>query len=414
MKTKIFLVGPFLTRSGYGEQARFALRALRSREDIFDIYLQPLSWGNTSWVSEDDNERRWMDNTVEKTIGYIRQGGTFDVSLQVTIPNEWKKMAPINIGYTAGIETTKVAFPWVEKSNEMDKIIVVSNHSKRVFQDTTYNRTHNDTGHVDEITTLTDISVVNYPIKEFENCEQIDLNVSTEFNFLSVAQFGPRKNIPNMISWFMEEFADNKDVGLILKTNQAKNSLIDREFCEGTLKSIASNYPDSKCKLYLLHGDMTDEEMHALYKHPKVSAFTAIPHGEGFGLPIFEAAYSGVPVVATGWSGQVDFLVDASGNDRFYNVNFDINQVQKEVVWDGVLIEQSGWAYAREESFKENMRKCYEDVLNNEGAAADAENYATELKDRFSKEKMYDLFVDSLGLDIDSEWAQQLSSIEII
>ena len=54
MKKKIILVGPVLTRSGYGEQARYALRALRSREDIFDIYVQPLTWGATSWVSEYD------------------------------------------------------------------------------------------------------------------------------------------------------------------------------------------------------------------------------------------------------------------------------------------------------------------------------------------------------------------------
>ena len=39
MKKNVLLVGPILTRSGYGEQARFALRALRSREDLFNIYI---------------------------------------------------------------------------------------------------------------------------------------------------------------------------------------------------------------------------------------------------------------------------------------------------------------------------------------------------------------------------------------
>ena len=42
MKKKILLKGPLLTRSGYGEQARFALRSLRSREDLFDIYMESL------------------------------------------------------------------------------------------------------------------------------------------------------------------------------------------------------------------------------------------------------------------------------------------------------------------------------------------------------------------------------------
>ena len=38
MRKTIILRAPVLTRSGYGEQSRFALRALRSREDLFDIY----------------------------------------------------------------------------------------------------------------------------------------------------------------------------------------------------------------------------------------------------------------------------------------------------------------------------------------------------------------------------------------
>ena len=48
VKKKILLKGPLLTRSGYGEQARFALRSLQSREDLFDIYIQPLQWGQTT------------------------------------------------------------------------------------------------------------------------------------------------------------------------------------------------------------------------------------------------------------------------------------------------------------------------------------------------------------------------------
>ena len=48
------------------------------------------------------------------------------------------------------------------------------------------------------------------------------------FNFLTVAQFGPRKNVPNTIKWFVEEFHD-EEVGLIVKSNIAKNCIIDRE-----------------------------------------------------------------------------------------------------------------------------------------------------------------------------------------
>ena len=49
MRIKALLKAPVLSRSGYGEHARFVLRALKQREDIFDIYLINLNWGKTSW-----------------------------------------------------------------------------------------------------------------------------------------------------------------------------------------------------------------------------------------------------------------------------------------------------------------------------------------------------------------------------
>jgi len=157
-------------------------------------------------------------------------------------------------------------------------------------------------------------------------------------------------------------------------------------------EQVAEKYPDRKCKLYLIHGDMTEAEMHSLYKTPKIKAMISFPHGEGFGLPLFEAAYSGLPIVCTGWSGQLDFLVDEEGKEFFYNVSFDINQVPEEVVWENVLIKESMWAYPRETSAKEQMRKCYNDILS--GEKMPATEYAEALKKRFSKEKMYEKFVN--------------------
>jgi len=388
VKKKVLLKGPLLTRSGYGEQARFALRSLRSREDLFEVFIQPLQWGKTSWSSEMDEERVWIDQTIEKTIGYIQQGGQFDISLQVTIPNEFQKLAPVNIGYTAGIETTKVAHQWIQKSNEMDKIIVVSSYSKQVFENTEYQAQNTQTGEQVILRTQTPVEFVNYPVKTFENLPELNLEISTSFNFLTVAQFGPRKNLLNTIKWFIEEFR-NEDVGLVVKSNIAKNCLMDRNRLQANLTNFLRQQGERQCKVFLLHGDMTDAEMHSLYRDSQINAFVSLPHGEGFGLPLFEAAYSGLPVVATGWSGQLDFLVDAEGKEQFYNVAFDLQPVQKEVVWDGVITEDSMWAYAREDSAKEQMRACFESNTRRD-------DYAQQLHERFSEQAMYEQFVDEI------------------
>ncbi len=92
-----------------------------------------------------------------------------------------------------------------------------------------------------------------------------------------------------------------------------------------------------------------------------------------------------------GWSGQLDFLVDSDGKDQFYNVAFDINRIPEEVVWDGVLIEKAMWSYPREQSARQQMRLCYEDGL------AKTQRWDTsELHERFSQEKMFREFIESL------------------
>jgi len=152
---KVYLKGPILTQSGYGHHTRTVLRSLKTRPDLFDIYVQPIPWGMTSWLWEDNEERREIDFLLKKTIEYINTSGVnsdklFDISVQVTIPNEWEKIAPINIGVTAGIETTTIAPKWIEKSFLMDKIITISKHSMDVFVNTVYAATNNHSNETHE------------------------------------------------------------------------------------------------------------------------------------------------------------------------------------------------------------------------------------------------------------------------
>jgi hypothetical protein len=141
MSKRILVKGPTLSRSGYGEHCRFLLRSLKRLEENLDIYIINTEWGQLSWVSEDDDLRRWIDKILEKTVSYRNENGAFDISVQVTIPNEWEKLAPINIGVTAGIETNLVSPEWVQKSMLMDRIITISEHSKNVYLNSTYQAT---------------------------------------------------------------------------------------------------------------------------------------------------------------------------------------------------------------------------------------------------------------------------------
>ena len=409
---KVLIRGPALSRSGYGEQTRFALRSLRAHQDRFDIYLITTGWGATSWITEDNEERQWIDSLLHKTVAYQQAGGHYDMSLQVTIPSEWEKLAPYNIGYTAGIETTKLSPQWLEKTFTVDKIIVPSEHSKNVFLTTSWTGTDRRTNQEIKLVCTKPVDVVNFPVKEIEP-ENIDLEISTDFNFLCVAQWGPRKNLENTVRWFVEEFKDDPTVGLVLKTQLAKNCLTDKRHCHGRLLQMLSQYPDRQCKVYLLHGAMSEEEMTTLYAHPKVKAIVSTSHGEGFGLPLYEAAYNGLPVIAPNWSGQKDFLYAPAKDKKskkiknkgmFLKVDYTLENVDPSAVWENVIIAESLWAVPKENSFKSCMQKLYKNYGTYKSMAKKLQKH---LETTRSETQQYERFVNALSITSTSQEQQE-------
>jgi hypothetical protein len=397
MRKKVLLVGPILTQSGYGEHARMVYRALKSREDLFDIFINPVNWGATSWTSEDTEERREIDDLINKTFAHMSQRLPFDTTIMVTIPSEWKqyRAAPENIGVCAGIESDRVSPHWLEAANSfIDKIIVPSEFSKEGLINTVWD-VKNQQGQEVKLNLQKPVEVVHYPVeKEFLNpsdCLHNSLKFNHDFNFLCVAQWGPRKNIENTIKYFLNEF-EGDDVGLVLKVSIKDGSTID--FYE-TKKKIKSS----------------------LYTHPQIKAIVNFGHGEGYGLPLFEAAAVGLPVITHDWGGQKDFLYapkkDKSGKEKirphFSKISFDLKPIQKEAVWDSVLQPESQWAFPHWRSCQIAMRQCFE---NYGLCAGQAKKLKSWVLDTFTEEKINDKFVNSvLGFD-PSELDDWLSSLD--
>ncbi len=397
MLKRILVKGPLLSRSGYGEQSRFALRALRSRPDLYDIYMINTAWGRTGQISDTSEETQWIQQTLLKTSVHTQSGGTFEVSLQVTVPNEFEKLCPINIGYTAGIETTKVSPQWIEKTNTcVDKVVVVSNHSKRVFEQTTYNIQDGNGNKIDNWGVTVPIDAVNYPVRTSEPVE-VDINFKTTENFLAVSQWGPRKNLDNTIRWFVDNFRDREDVGLVIKTNMASDSVMDRIYTQKRMEAILNTLGDKKCSIYLIHGEMEPGALTWLYQHPTMKALINIGHGEGYGLPMFEAVYNGLPLITTTWSGQMDFITKPNKKGkqvpRVLKVDYDVLPVQQEAVWDGIIQKDSSWAFAKEASFKRALDECLEKETHWKKEATTLMNHVLA---NFTDEKIYNDFIEAV------------------
>jgi Glycosyl transferases group 1. len=151
-----------------------------------------------------------------------------------------------------------------------------------------------------------------------------------------------------------------------------------------------------------LHGNMTEEEMNSLYNHPNIHAYMTATHGEGFGLPIFEAACNGMPVIAPAWSGQVDFLYDDIKNEKsgrvkrtpmFTKVKYKMDKVPQEAVWEHVIDAQTEWCYPDETAFKKALRNVKNAYSSKKKVAQDLQK---SLKQRLSNENMYKLIVDEI------------------
>ncbi len=374
--------------------------------------MLPTNWGATGNIFELSEEKKEIDSLIVKTQQLIQQTGgqpNFDISIQVTIPNEWKKLAPINIGYTAGIETNGISPAWLQPSMQMDKIIVISEHAKSSFINTVF---ADQQGNKYSVTKP--IEVCHFPVRDFKETE-LKLDFKHDFNFLTVCQWSPRKNVEQTIQAFIEEFGQ-ENVGLVLKINTANDSLLDQEATETKLKQLLQKFPNRKCSVYLLHGHMSESEMQSLYKHPKIKAIVSSTHGEGFGFPLFEASYNELPVIATDWSGHLDFLTvkDEEGIEKklFAKVDYELKPIAQEHTWQGVLEAGTLWAYPLQSHLKSKMREVHKDHGRFKSWS---KKLSSHIRKQYTEEKLYDKFYELVSgeklIKIDTKELPKISII---
>ena len=99
---RVLLRAPVLTVSGYGVHSRQIFKWLESRDDV-ELYVQPLNWGNTTWMINPDMEGGLVQRIMDKSKDF---SGKYDLSFQVQLPDEWDpSIASKNVGVSAFVET---------------------------------------------------------------------------------------------------------------------------------------------------------------------------------------------------------------------------------------------------------------------------------------------------------------------
>ena len=351
---------PCATRSGYGDMSRDIIRHL-IEYDKFDVKVISVNWGETPMNALDEkNPKDKMILERFLTGPLLRQPELF---VTITIPSEFEPIGKYNIGITAGIETSIASAQWVDACNRMDTVFTISEHSKNVFLMSQFSKRDQNGQELGMVKLEKPIEVLHncidqnifkkleYEVDVVPTIKKVLKNIPEKFCYLFVGHwlrgdFGEdRKNVGLLVKVFLETFKQTKTTvpALVLKTSGGNFSYLDKKEITKKIDQIRATVQLGEGQvmpnIYLLHGELTDEEMNSLYNHPKIKAHVSFTKGEGFGRPLLEASVSGKPVIASGWSGHLDFL----NADDAVLVGGELTQIHPSSVWENVLIPESSW-----------------------------------------------------------------------
>jgi glycosyltransferase involved in cell wall biosynthesis len=338
--------GNVFDATGYGRAARAYIHAFERagiRMSVVDLANRP---------------RQVADERVASLLG---QPGGSDYHLYHGIPSEWARRAFAHRNTIAMTvwETDTLPSQWRNALNHAVDVWVPSRFNEEVFAD------------------ALEVPVFRLPHPVHRISDGADALPETDewlgtcaddFVFYSVFEWQDRKNPEGMIEAFLREFQRERNAVLVLKTNPSVEEAAHRSLATSRRRLR------SHARVVLCCAPWTDQQVHAL--HARGNCYVSLHQGEGWGYPLFDAASRGTPVVATGYSGPLDFL----GESYPGCVDYKLTKVQQPYVFYNQLMR---WAEPRLEDASQRLRWVYDNYAD---ALRDAERTERKIHRDFSLE----------------------------
>lgn len=293
MADKINFATPISTHMGYAEMARLIWPALKTSGAVgcIDIEMQ----------RSDQN----LGECAKEMLGSPANDSPA-VTVINMVPPLWDRFrGPAkSIGYTT-FEADRIPVSWTNKINQYDACWTTSAWNREVLLDSGVH---------------TPVHVV-MPIAKGISSPPVTAG-SGKFRFLSSFQWSERKNPSALIRAFCAAFNGNPDVQLVIKSHLSSD---EKESAAVIAKDIAGIVAGMKLKckpdIQIVTRIQSREAISKL--NNSSHAHISLSHGEGWGLPLWEAAISGRPVITTGWSAPAEWL----GKDYPYLVRYNMTPV---------------------------------------------------------------------------------------
>jgi glycosyltransferase involved in cell wall biosynthesis/Flp pilus assembly protein TadD len=296
--------GPFFNTTGYAAHSRYLMRALvegglsvqlSARDDVPAVRAQMLS-------PEAPDAACWHR--------LLRRVTRRDVHVSFYTPTDWSGASVFRSrreehpGYRAYVglthfECEPLPTGWAEACAELDELWVPTRFVRDLFVGAGLP--------ADRIHVLpTGIDATRF---DPDRVAALPIPQRRGFVFLATFDWSLRKGWDVLIRAYARAFTATDDVCLVLRASSRRKENVMAEI-DGMLASIGRTRDDLP-PIILLPDALTDAEMAQLYQAADV--FVLPTRGEGLGLPYMEAMASGVPVIATRWSGHVDFVSEDVG-----------------------------------------------------------------------------------------------------
>lgn len=329
----VYYIGQFGT-SGYASAAKGYLYHYFSNG--IPLTWEPLYFDNSK-LSDDDVYDIVVKSLIKKPIAQ------HDMVIMHCTPDLWPKYhieKPMILkgrminGYCTW-ETNRLPRNWVQCINEnVNEVWCPSNYNKRSFEESGVIKPIRVVPHIWLPHPLPDPKFVK--LVDQRNGDKIEKD--NRYTFYTIGEMNARKSISETIHCFCEAFKPSDPVRLVLKVHLRNYSHENKKKCEDMLATELKKYYSHPPIVCLLE-NMTSLEMLAL--HSIGDCYVGLTKSEGFGLTIFDAFNYRKNVIATGYSGHIDFL----GETHPGLVSYKLGPVTGMETFSTYYTEEQEWAY---------------------------------------------------------------------